>query len=580
MFDDVFMELFKTVFDRLHGQVISGLALTAVVRKELLSVRDRLLELEYPNFTSKSKLRLCLDEAQILSDQGLGLFESSYSDNHRPMLSSLLYGFRDPGERSELTVIYCGTGLSIRTLHWALSSSDGTKEGDSQAFPHLDYPGWTSPSSIQAYIDRVKSQVLDEESKKKIDTLLPLEAIDVMFERLAGRFRPIIMVIEEVLRIGEPHKWEGVIDDIERMLTSYEERARPGNIIHELTRVAAKMKKHFDEFKSYSSVDEILSLYLFRWFILGEKDFILEDQAQLVEAALGRIWMLGTRALVVINEPFILKAAINYFKEIDPLFFNTAQQSMLRSTNACVHGTMWETLMPALFIETFKTRPLDTWQLLPNNFISMELHGNVNIVGYSEQRPQLAITHKDITLHDFIETHIHNATNPQQKMSLPPFYFPSAHISGPDVVFLIQIQDQIYPVFVQTKLRHSIPTKDAVEAVTTTSSRAIQEKIDKEQKLDPKKIQNLCPAGVYISISSRGAPHLDRVVIKIDNSNFPNIFPKKHVEFLDKLKGFKRKADRPLNITSKKQRKQNVVVASMKRWQSDPIPNENHDEIK
>jgi hypothetical protein len=34
-----------------------------------------------------------------------------------------------------LPIIYCGKGLSIRTLHWALSSGEGVKEARSEMFP-------------------------------------------------------------------------------------------------------------------------------------------------------------------------------------------------------------------------------------------------------------------------------------------------------------------------------------------------------------------------------------------------------------------------------------------------------------
>ncbi|KAF9141680.1 hypothetical protein BGX20_007368, partial [Mortierella sp. AD010] len=122
-----------------------------------------------------------------------GLFVSSSSTSDpRPCLSPVLHGFRDPAERAELTVVYCGTGLSIRTLHWALSSGDGVKEEGSLSYPHLDFTGWSNVASIHSYVKRIKNQLLDEESKQKIDVLLPPEAIDMLHKRLTGRFRPVV----------------------------------------------------------------------------------------------------------------------------------------------------------------------------------------------------------------------------------------------------------------------------------------------------------------------------------------------------------------------------------------------------
>jgi hypothetical protein len=233
---------------------------------------------------------------------------------------------------------------------------------------------------------------------------------------------------------------------------------------------------------------------------------------------------------------------------------------MPSSNNASVHGNMWETLMPAVFIETFKTEPLSSWPLLPNNCIPDQLKGNVKIVGYSEENPRLAITCNDISLQHFLEAHLDKGKK-QQLDYTPPFYFPSPNVSGPDIVFVIQINDQTIPCFVQTKLRQVVPLSDVVQAITTTSSITVQGKIDKEQeKRNQKRIQDLCPSGMYVSMviaypaqviafqAYRPDPNpeivgLERIIIKIDNNNFPSIFPARHVKFIDQLKRFKRGAE-------------------------------------
>ncbi|KAG0060064.1 hypothetical protein BGZ90_004177, partial [Linnemannia elongata] len=136
MFQDVFSGLFSILYDKLEGLTIFESALRPIVRQELLSVRESLAAHAYPNFASESKLRLVVDEAQVLSDKGSTKFQSSYLETDpRPMLSPVLNGFRGAGGRNELTIIYCGTGLSIQTLHWAMSSGDGIKEYGSNTFP-------------------------------------------------------------------------------------------------------------------------------------------------------------------------------------------------------------------------------------------------------------------------------------------------------------------------------------------------------------------------------------------------------------------------------------------------------------
>ncbi|KAF9380920.1 hypothetical protein BGX21_002237, partial [Mortierella sp. AD011] len=133
-------------------------------------------------------------------------------------------------------------------------------------------------------------------------------------------------------------KWRRIIEDTESMLTSWTEKERRGNLIGELLRVQSKIASHPDQFKSYSSLDETLGLFLYRWYILGETRFILNDEAQLVEAAFGRIRVQGNKANTTLDEPF--KAAENYFKEKDPLFVKAGERLMLSSNNASVHGNM------------------------------------------------------------------------------------------------------------------------------------------------------------------------------------------------------------------------------------------------
>ena len=64
----------------------------------------------------------------------------------------------------------------MKTLHWALSSGDGVKEGrsgGSTVFPYIEFPGWTGPDSVKTFIGRVKEHLLHDDSKKMIDSLIP-----------------------------------------------------------------------------------------------------------------------------------------------------------------------------------------------------------------------------------------------------------------------------------------------------------------------------------------------------------------------------------------------------------------------
>ncbi|KAI8357599.1 hypothetical protein B0O80DRAFT_292378 [Mortierella sp. GBAus27b] len=583
MLEDVFLDLFKVLFKRLNERSLFELVLTTVIQDEFLLVCDLLTGHRYPNFLAGSKLRLVVDEAQILSDKGSTNFRSSYLEiDPRPMLSPVLNGFRNAGGPMELTIVYCGTGLSIKTLHWALSSGDGVKEYGSSTFPYIEFPGWTGVDSVQAYVDHLKEQLQDDESKRQVDILLPSAAVDMLHQRLTGRFRPIVTAIEGIIKTGVPDTWENVIDITETMITSWKERERRGNLCGELKRLESKMVEHPNLFKNVTSIRNTLALFLFRYNLLDATEIVLENEAHLIEAAFGRIKLFGGVARTVLDEPFVLKAVKAFFHESDPLLLADAERALLHSINASVHGNMWETCMPPVFIETFKNRPLSSWPLLANNTLPESLVGDVTIVGYTDQQSKLAISHNNITTHAFMEAHVKNGSKREDE-DIPPFYFPVPHVSGPDLVFYIKIQGNVIPVFVQLKLRQVLEGSDVEKALATVSSNTIQSKMDKEheklvkdparehkmanrtgttqpqQPQQPPRLQDYCPTGVYVSMAItypaevikfqvfRPDPEpelegLERVSINIDDNNFPQIFPERHVKFLDRLKQHKRSA--------------------------------------
>ncbi|KAH7054853.1 hypothetical protein BKA57DRAFT_524301 [Linnemannia elongata] len=359
--------------------------------------------------------------------------------------------------------------------------------------------------------------------------------------------------------ILETNKWEIAIDKTETMITSWKDRQRRGNLCGELNRLEAKISEHPELFTSCSSIRETLGFFLYRHYLLDAPSTVLENNVQLVEAAFGRIKLFGGTARTVLDEPLALKATIDYFHEKDPSLVAAAERAMLHSDNPSVHGSMWETMMPPVFVETFKSRPLSSWPLLSNTSLPDQLTGDGD-------------------------------------QDVPPFYFPTPHVSGPDVIFFVKIGGNMYPCFVQLKLRQVLEGSDVEKALATVSSRAMQEKMGKEQEKiqkdqnkqqkqcqqdskasiqsdqqQPPRLQDYCPTGTYISMVItypaevvnfqvvRPDPEpelkgLQRVSIVIDDNNFPKIFPRRHVEFLDKLKGHKRRSEDQQPQKSKKKK--------------------------
>jgi hypothetical protein len=103
-------------------------------------------------------------------------------------------------------------------------------------FPYFEFPGWVSRHSVQSYVDRIKEQLPDKDSKQKLGALIPPAAIDMLYKRLGGRFRPIVTAVEGIIRAGDPKEWETVINDTETMITSWSDRELRGNLCGELLR--------------------------------------------------------------------------------------------------------------------------------------------------------------------------------------------------------------------------------------------------------------------------------------------------------------------------------------------------------
>ena len=203
--------------------------------------------------------------------------------------------------------------------------------------------------------------------------------------------------------------------------------------------------------------------------------------------------MTGTPGLTVLREkkrihqPFALKGTKTFFQEQDPLFLAAAERAILHSSNASVHGSMWETCMPPVFVETFRNRPLSSWPLLTSNTLPNSLVGDVTIVGYHEQEPKLAISHKSITTHDFMKAHVENDSK-RGYQAVPPYsiLLPSASCFRTRHCILHQDQWQHVPCFSQLKLRQVLEGSDVEKALTTISSGIIQSKMGKEHEKVPK----------------------------------------------------------------------------------------------
>ncbi|KAF9090364.1 hypothetical protein BGX27_002282, partial [Mortierella sp. AM989] len=121
------------------------------------------------------------------------------------------------------------------------------------------------------------------------------------------------------------------------------------------------------------------------------------------------------------------------------------------------------------------------------------LDGEAEIVGLCDSGGQ-GITHRHISMKDFMSAHVYGGSRHKQE-AVPPFYFPPEKPSGPDMVFYIRIQENIFTVFVQLKLRQGISTPDPNGAVDTISKKDIRMHVEK--------LDDYCPRDTYISMKLR-----------------------------------------------------------------------------
>ncbi|KAG9070381.1 hypothetical protein KI688_009718 [Linnemannia hyalina] len=523
MFTDIFEHLFQKFLPLHQRSTTEERVLMDIVRKEFQVTRTCLIEHGgAPQFLDGTKLLVAHDEAQILGEESFGRFESmNGAKADRPLLSPILHGFRNIEGANELTLLTSGTGLSIYTLTWARSAGSILKH-EPDDFAYMEFPGWTNRQSVETYIAGLRSLLQDEDAKQALDMLLPSEAIDMMMERLVGRFRPIVTVIE------------------------------------------SKHHKNLQVIKRLPTVERVLGLLLFQRYMFGADKLVLKNAVpELVERAFGRIKIVDGDARTVLDEPFALKAAENYFRMLDSNFMETTDFWMQEMNSASAQGFAWELMMMNVLTETFKASALSDWSHEPKiSSLCATLEGNAEIVGLDDQGFQRGITHEHISMEEFMEAHVNN-NSMRSDQTVPPFFFPKAKPSGPDIVFYIRVQAAIIPVFVQLKLRQVLTKADSNRAVESVSKQKVKKHV--------KDLDEYCPANVYVSMiiaypanvidSMRPRPDIDfeaiaarraslrprstknfhdndlqQVTIRIDQRNFAKIFPKSHVDFLDGIK--------------------------------------------
>jgi len=192
---DLFANLFTSIAKVIHLHSINIDIMSTTVQRRLSDLRQRLVGQRVGY-----KILLVVDEAQNLGKEDVGTFVSQQmtldNDNKGPILSPLVHGFyKVVGDRNEICVIPCGTGLSIFDKKWLDDSAPGPKGYKEQLGPFTDFVGWESLEQIQSYRDLVRRSLPNDEARTIFDSHVPLISMQELFESLHGRFRPIVFAI-------------------------------------------------------------------------------------------------------------------------------------------------------------------------------------------------------------------------------------------------------------------------------------------------------------------------------------------------------------------------------------------------
>ncbi|KAF9976693.1 hypothetical protein BGZ65_007717, partial [Modicella reniformis] len=568
---DIFTKLSQCIAEDICHHCVEYQFVQKLVQGQLSQLRQRLQDLT-PNWNSclPYKIVIVLDEAQNLGKEEFGTYlsEKISSDNAllsttetqecmRPVLSPFVHGFYHISkDQSEICVVPCGTGLSIYDLEWLDGSAPITK-GYSKEGRFTEFGGWKLLEEVKSYRDLVRRSLPNEEAKINFDKRVPEEAILELFSRLRGRFRPIVSSMELMIKRSpnEGAGWRSAIIEVDNRLTSGDVAYYgPGNIVYDKERMNSLVAKFPKRYGKYQRIRAARELFVLQYYLFGRPLIIDRDEALLVEVSVGRFLLSGDDTTTVLDEPFALRAAVNYFLKSDEGLHKATLHLLRTGPQPSVQGQMWEMAVLPTLVEVFHNKVLSDTALVPDpskyNFLSK----GATIVGMN--MGTLGTDYNSMTLQEFLMAHM-----PGIEKNVPPFYYPSASISGPDIVFMLDFEGcGRCPVFIQLKLRTSMNKSETMRAQATTDSQTIQGHLEDDLRnfctLTPKRFLGVViayPAELTgfqdsftkIRQSERlivkyGEQTIERVALKIDRNNIESLFPKVHVEALNRLKNVKR----------------------------------------
>ncbi|KAK3833200.1 MAG: hypothetical protein J3R72DRAFT_453588, partial [Linnemannia gamsii] len=281
----------------------------------------------------------------------------------------------------------------------------------------------------------------------------------------------------------------------------------------------------------YHDIRTNLQLFVLQHHLHGRPTILNTEEAPLVEVSVGRIMEIaGQTTGTVLDEPFALRAAVNFFRQHDPDFHSAICSLFSLSTMVSVHGSTWMAVLPSL-VYVFNNKTLSHTALVPTEAVRSDhglLDSKARIVGLNPH--MLGTDHR-----------------------------------RPDLVFVLHFDQYGFcPVLIQIQmmLRVDMGLPDIEKAFATVTANVVQ------GHLGETKLQRVCTVspkqfnGVVVAYPTElpGAeglfPQLRRseridaaqmnqvpqcMSLRIDKNNIHSLFPEAHMRALDLLKGVKQR---------------------------------------
>ncbi|KAG0332645.1 hypothetical protein BG004_001163 [Podila humilis] len=580
---DVFDAVFRNILDAYHGQspINTPDSLNSSLQHRFRHVQD-LISSSSSDPPTKTFL-VVLDEAQTLSDHGRQHFVSSMdSRDPRSVLSPIIHGLRKISvSEKEYCLVTCGTGIGADE-HDILLDSCGIEATTLDPFePQIvDFSGWETEDQVAMYIKNL-GEAMDEDDRMMLHRLIPKAAVQELFFKLRGRYRPIITTIEDIIANGTPSYWREAIERRVEALVCYPKQfPMRGNHCSDIKRMLDKVAKDPIMYANVVELKHVIKQAVLLRASLGLPWRLRREEPILVESSCARLRIVDNKDRLwksidtIIDEPFVFQAFYNFIKNEDKGFYKRFREQYGDLEDPQSEEMIFERRAPMDLIYAFHNKQLKQelfsilekhiTQLEPVTFPKHLFTHQATIVGW-EGHEWEARHNSALTMHDFMEAHCRNSSR-KDDYEIPPFYYLESSQSGPDIVFVLPIDDLLYPVFVQTKLDKDKYPRDVDDARLTVHDSRIRDHLPN--------LAEYFPGGKYLSLlyihstinrtlrkgwdsdrlwdskpesgakNRRGSTEVDGPVMQllmiIDESNRGNFVPSGVDELLNSVKGTKR----------------------------------------